>query len=246
MGISGPHQWRGSTLHADTVRRCPTIYANRVHAGRRLADLIGHEQLTDPVVLGLTRGGVPVAYEVAHRLNAPLDVMVARKIGAPGHRELAIGAVAPQSVVLFDEALAMLGVSQTYLHQAIRHEIDEVERRLEMIRAHHPPVTVAGRVVILVDDGIATGQTMLAAIKSVRTAGAARVIVAAPIAAADTVRRLEQVADAVVCGEVIDELIAVGIHYEDFSPVRDSEVDALLQRARAEREVHYRVGAGSP
>lgn len=222
------------------------IYRNRAHAGRRLADLLLRHDVKDPVVLGLTRGGVPVAYEVARRLGAPLDVLVARKVGAPGRPELAIGAVAPGSVVISDEIVGTLHVSPVYLDRAIEREQRTVERRLRTLREFHPAVSIRGRSVILVDDGIATGQTMLAALASVRARGAVRVIVAVPVAAGPTVRRLEKTADAVVCGAVIEDLAAVGMHYEDFSPLSDLEVRGLLRRAQLERAAHHWAGAEPP
>jgi len=214
-------------------------FRDRREAGRVLADRLDPERLVRPVVLALPRGGVPVADEVARRLDAPLDVFVARKLGAPGHEELGIGAIAEGSdhVVITDLAHELY-VGPAVLDQLIRREADELWRRVWQYRAGRPPLPghgVTGRDVVLVDDGLATGVTAEAALRSLRQARPRRLVLAVPICAADTRRRLEGtgLADAVVCAVSSDNLVAVGAWYDDFAPTSDDEVVEILAAARA-------------
>lgn len=181
------------------------------------------------LVLGLPRGGVPVAREVADALGAPLDVLVVRKLGVPGHEELAMGAIAEGGVrVLNEDVIRALEIGADELEQAVAAQAEEVARRARRYRDGRPAPQVAGRVVILVDDGLATGATMHAAVLAVRAQGPARVVVAVPVGAHDTCARLLEVADEVVCARVPEPFYAVGLWYQDFAQTTDEEVRALL------------------
>ncbi len=210
-------------------------YRDRREAGRvlgeRLASLAGRQ---DILVLGLPRGGVPVAWEVARRLRAPVDVFVVRKLGFPGHEELAMGAIASGGVrVLNPEAIAY-GVTRDDIERVTEKERRELERRERLFRGDRPPVRVAGRTVILVDDGLATGSTMRAAVRALRQQQAARIIVAVPIAAPSTCAEMEKEADEVVCAATPEPFRAVGLWYEDFTQTTDEEVRELLDRPTVE------------
>ncbi len=215
------------------------IFANRCDAGRRLVAALAGYREADTTVLALPRGGVPVAFEVAHGLGAPLDVLVVRKLGAPGQPELAIGAVTTDVVVLDQEVIGLLGVPVEYVEAAVKRERDEVTRRAELFRGDRPGLDVRDRTVILVDDGIATGSTMRAAVDAVRKLGAKRVVVATPVAAPQAIEKLRLQADAVVCLEEPYGFTAVGIYYEDFTQTTDEEVCRLLKRGQLERDTHY-------
>jgi putative phosphoribosyl transferase len=213
-------------------------FRDRREAGRVLAEQLDPERLVRPVVLGLPRGGVPVADEVAGRLDAPLEVFVARKIGAPGHEELGIGAIAEGSdhVVITDLARELY-LGPAVLDRLIRSEADELWRRVRQYRGDRPalPEDVRSRDVVVVDDGLATGVTAEAALRSLRQARPRRLVLAIPVCAADTARRLEDsgLADAVLCAMASDHLVAVGAWYHDFAPTSDDEVIETLERARA-------------
>ena len=210
-------------------------YDDRRHAGRELARLLGpYAGRDDVVVLGLPRGGVPVAAEVAHALHAPLDVFVVRKLGVPGHRELAMGAIASGGVrVMNDEVLRRAAVSGTEVEQVVAEERAELRRREEAYRGDRSAVELSGRVVILVDDGLATGASMRAAVDAVRRHRPASIVVAVPVAPIEACRVLETVADEVVCDRTPSSFLAVGHHYRDFSETTDDEVRALLQEEAA-------------
>jgi putative phosphoribosyl transferase len=210
------------------------LFANRCDAGRRLAALLGHYRARHPLVLALPRGGLPVAFEVAHALDAPLDLLPVRKLGAPGRPELAIGAVAPGVVILDHETIALLGVPDRYVAEVREHETAVLER----LTGDHPPPDLEERTVILVDDGVATGSTALAAVDAARARGAAWIAVAAPVAAAEAVERLRAKADDVVCVATPDDFRAVGHWYADFSPTSDAEVRRLLELGRRRGSPH--------
>jgi len=211
------------------------IFMDRPAAGRWLARELEPYRSADPVILALPRGGVPVAVEVAHELGADLEVFVVKKIGAPGHPELAIGAVAAGGITVLDwAAIDELGVSREYLAAAIEQGRSEVAHDAARLEATGPRARLEGRTVVIVDDGIATGATAEAAVEAVRQQGAAGVIVAAPVASPEAVRRLSRVADAVVCVQAPSEFGAVGYWYQDFRQTSDAEVRALLRRARLE------------
>lgn len=210
-------------------------FPDRRAAGAQLARALAPLGLADPVVLALPRGGVPVAYEVAKMLHAPLDILLVRKIGAPGHEEYGIGALvdgaAPQVVI--DEALArMVGADQAYIDRQVARELAEIERRRAAYRTG-PPLALAGRNVIVVDDGIATGGTVRAALNALGKAGLARIVLAVPLAPRDTLRDLRPLCDEIVCLSSPDPFYAVGAHYGDFSQTEDAEVVRLLAEAKA-------------
>jgi len=208
-------------------------FKDRYEAGVALAGLLqGYARRNDVVVLALPRGGVPVAYEVAGALQVPLDVFSVRKLGVPGHPELAMGAIASGGVqVLNEDVIAWYRPSADTLEAVARVEMRELERRERLYREGRPLVLVEGRTVILVDDGLATGSTMRAAVQAVRQLHAQRVVVAAPVGAPDTCQAMHRVADEVVCVLTPDHFTAVGAWYLDFSETSDDEVRRLLQDA---------------
>jgi predicted phosphoribosyltransferase len=210
-------------------------FDNRVDAGRQLAArLSAFAHRSDVVVLALPRGGVPVASEVAHQLNAPLDVFLVRKLGVPGHSELAMGAIACGGVrILSQDLIDQLGVPPTEVERVSTRERVELERRDRLYRGGRDLPDLRGRIVILVDDGLATGATMEAAIVAVRQFQPARVVVAAPVGAAEACRRLQGIADDVVCAAMPEPFQAVGLWYEQFDQTSDEEVIALLRQGRA-------------
>jgi len=205
-------------------------YADRRTAGRALAvALEAYAHRTDVVVLALPRGGVPVAFEVARALDAPLDVFVVRKLGAPGHPELAMGAIASGGVrVLNDHVVAWYRPSPGELERVTAFERQELERRERAYRGDRPPLSVAGRVAILVDDGLATGASMRAAVQAAHGLGPARMVVAVPVGAPDSCRAVADVADEIICLMQPESFDAVGLWYDDFSQTPDEEVRALL------------------
>ncbi len=208
-------------------------FPNRAEAGRLLAEkLENYVDRSDVVVLGLPRGGVPVAYEVAQRLGAPLDVFVVRKLGVPGFEELAAGAIASGGVrVLNEDVVRALPNADQLIESVTERETVELERREQIYRDGRPAPELRDRVVILVDDGLATGATMRAAVAALRQRGVAKIVVAAPVGAPDTCRELEQEADETICAIAPEFFQAVGQYYEDFSQTSDEEVRELLSRA---------------
>jgi len=204
---------------------------------------------SDTVVLALPRGGVPVAAEIAHALAVPLDVFVVRKLGVPGHEELALGAIASGGVRVLNQGVVDAArMSPEAVERVARRELEEVERREAAYRGGRPPVETAGKRVILVDDGLATGATMRAAVAAVRATGPARIVVAVPIAAASTCEELAREVDEIVCLRTPEPFYAVGLWYEDFSQTTDEEVRALLEQPAAgavEDEFTIRVEAGA-
>lgn len=204
-------------------------FRDRRDAGQQLAESLQSLRGRDVVVLGLPRGGVPVAAEVARALGAPLDVLVVRKVGVPGRRELAMGAVGEGGVQVVDHrVLELAHVPPEDFERAGRRERDEVDRCVRRFRGGRSPRALAGRVAVLVDDGIATGSTARAACAVARAMGAARVVLAAPVCARESARALAAVADEVVCLHCPLQFGAVGQFYDDFSATQDNEVLALL------------------
>lgn len=212
------------------------MFNDRIDAGRRLARDLVHLRDEDVVVLALPRGGVPVGAEVAQSLDAPLDVIVVRKLGVPFQPELAMGAIGEGGTLVLDEHLVeMADVSPDDLDAVVRREQDELARRVARYRSGRDPEEIAGRTVLIVDDGIATGSTAQAACRVVRAMGAARVVLAAPVAPADWAARLAPFADELVCAESHEQFGAVGRWYHDFTQVSDDDVVELLAAARRRR-----------
>jgi putative phosphoribosyl transferase len=205
-------------------------FRDRLDAGQVLAGLLG-EYAGDPsvIVLGLPRGGVPVAYEVARALGAPLDVFLVRKLGVPGHEELAMGAIASGGVrVLNRSVIDHLRITSDQVEEVASQEGRVLAHREREYRGDRPPAELAGRTVVLVDDGLATGASMRAAVAAVRNQGAGRIVVAVPVAARETCEALESEADEVVCAVTPQPFYAVGLWYDDFSQTTDEEVGMLL------------------
>lgn len=213
-------------------------FEDRTAAGRALAAALGaYRGRADLVVLGLPRGGLPVAREVAEALGAPLDLILVRKLGVPGHEELAMGAIASGGGrVLNEDVVGQLGLGEDTIEAVANAEWDELARRERTYRGDRAWPRIEGRCVILVDDGVATGATMRAAAQAVRAAGAAEVVVAVPVAPPDTVARLRAAADDVVCVDTPEPFMGVGRWYRDFRQTTDEEVIAILEAARSQGE----------
>jgi predicted phosphoribosyltransferase len=210
-------------------------YRDRRHAGVELARQLADVKGQDVVVLALPRGGVPVAFEVARALDAPLDVFVVRKLGLPGHPEFAMGAIASGGVrVQNDEVIRLYRIPEQAVEAIAREERNELERRERVYRRRRPPLDVRGRTVVLIDDGLATGSTMRAAVEAVRSLSPARIIVAVPVGSADTCREFAAIADDIVCARAPEHFAAVGQWYDDFRQTTDEEVGELLEGAAPE------------
>jgi predicted phosphoribosyltransferase len=210
-------------------------FANRISAGRLLAKkLHDYADRSDVIVLALPRGGVPVAYEVSHALNAPLDVFLVRKLGVPGQEELAMGAIATGNVrVLNEDVVNYLGISADLLDKVAAREQRELARREKLYRGASAPLNVSGRTVIIVDDGLATGSTMRAAVNALKRLGPAKIIVAAPVAARETCESFKTDVDSTcVCVMSPESFQGVGLWYRDFSQTTDEEVCLLLKHAK--------------
>ena len=212
------------------------IFSNRVEAGRKLAselvDLVSNRSV---IVLAIPRGGVVVGYEVARKLKVPLDIIIPRKIGAPSNPELAIGAVTEDGGVILDEKIVgYLNVSRRYIEEESERQRREIERRLMVYRGEVPYPNLTNRVVIVVDDGVATGSTIKAALASLRKKKVKQLVIAVPVAPADTIKELEGKADRVVCLFEPEEFYAIGQFYENFDQTTDEEVIRLLKLSREE------------
>jgi putative phosphoribosyl transferase len=212
-------------------------FLDRYDAGRRLAAALSrYADQTDVLILALPRGGVPVAYEVARALHAPLDLFLVRKLGFPGHPELAMGAIATGGVRILDEELIrMYGVPAEMIEQVTAAEQRELQRRERLYRDDRPPPDVKDRTVILIDDGLATGSTMRAAVEALREEGAKKIVVAVPVAPPETCEALRAEVDDIICAVTPEPFRAVGVWYADFSETGDDEVREIL--VRAEREL---------
>lgn len=208
-------------------------FADRAAAGRMLATLLqGWRQRGDALVLALPRGGVPVAFEIAMQLDLPLDLLLVRKLGVPGHAELAMGAIASGAVRFINQELvAQLGIPPAAIETVAARETLELQRRERVYRGQRPAPKIEGRLVILVDDGLATGATMQAAILALRQQMPARIVVAVPVAAADSAAKLRKLVDELVCPLLAEDLVCIGQWYQRFDQTSDAEVLQLLQHA---------------
>lgn len=212
------------------------LFTDRHGAGRQLAARLLPLKQESPVVLALPRGGIPVGFEIARALHAPLDLVLVRKIGAPGEEELAIGAVAegnPPELVTDQVLIERLGVAPENVEVGEANALREIERRRRVYLGRREPVGLAGRTAIVVDDGIGTGATMLAVLRATRRRGPARVVLAVPVAPPDTLRRMSTEMDSIVCLHTAEAFLGVGQFYRDFRQIQDAEVVALLDRAWA-------------
>jgi putative phosphoribosyl transferase len=215
------------------------MFADRQDAGRRLAERLVHVRDGRPVVLGLPRGGVPVAAVVAESLHAPLDVLVVRKIGAPHQPELAMGAVtngANPMYVLNEDVVRMLGVTNQFLEGAIARELDEVKRRQNLYRSGRPPIDIAGDTAIVIDDGIATGATVRAGLRSLRARSPHKLVLAVPVAPPESIEMLSREVDDLVCLHAPDDFYAVGQFYHNFEQTTDEQVIRALDDAARRME----------
>ncbi len=212
------------------------IFKNRMDGGEMLAKLLtAYQDGKDVIILGLPRGGVVTAYAIAKKLHLPLDITCPRKLRAPYNPELAIGAVTETGSAIFNTSLiAQIGVSESYLKEEVERQTHSAKQRLALFRKNLPPRMLAGKVVIIVDDGLATGATMKAAIESVKQERAAKIVVAVPVSPIDTIHEIKQMADDVVCLATPAYFQAVGQFYQDFEQTEDEEVLALLQQAHGE------------
>ncbi|MHA1580703.1 MAG: phosphoribosyltransferase [Candidatus Freyarchaeota archaeon] len=209
------------------------LFRDRVEAGTNLAKELQAYKRENPVVLAIPRGGVVVGYEVARELGAPLDIVIPRKIPSPHNPELGVGAVAQDGTVIINQQIKeYLNVSDEYIQEEAERQIREIERRMRTYRGDREPVPVKDRVVILVDDGIATGGTMRAAIRSLRKQNPRKIVVAVPVAPPRTIKKIEEEADEVVCLLAYEPFEAVGQFYMDFRQTTDSEVINLLQKSK--------------
>lgn len=216
------------------IRGVENMFANRTDAGQQLAEALSdYARKSNVVVLGLPRGGVSVANEVAERLNADLDVMIVRKLGHPRQKELAVGAIASGGIRVLNESIPVPDVD---LEEIYRRELRELQRREQLYRGVRPYPNLSNRCVIMVDDGLATGATMRAAVSAVRKMDAAEIVVAIPVAPPDTVRSLQREVDDVVCLMMPKYFDAIGRFYEDFSQTSDEEVQDILSRAWSQND----------
>ena len=210
-------------------------FENRKDAGKRLAKILLEYQGKDAVVFAIPRGGVVIAYEIVKLLGASLDIIIPRKIGAPGNQELAIGAVTEDGTTILNTRLVtMLDISEEYIEAEKTKQIKEIKRRIKTYRGDQPQRDLEGKIVILVDDGIATGATVRAAIHSLRKSNPASIIVAVPVGPPDTIQELKQEVDRLICLITYEPFFAIGQFYTDFSQVPDSDVITLLKKIKFE------------
>jgi len=222
------------------------MFADRKTAGRQLSQRLQYLRHEKPVVLALPRGGVPVGFEIAEGLDAPLDIVLVRKIGVPWQPELALGAVvdgADPHVVINDSLAAELAIDESYITSETARQLEEIERRRKLYLGDRPPVPLAGRTVIVVDDGIATGSTVRTALRAIRNAGAGKIVLAVPVAPRDALDELRGEVDEIICLSTPSPFIAVGAHYAEFAQLADADVILLLEE-RHKRMAHAEESPG--
>ena len=222
------------------------MFADRKTAGRQLSQRLQYLRHEKPVVLALPRGGVPVGFEIAEGLDAPLDIVLVRKIGVPWQPELALGAVvdgANPHVVINDSLAAELAIDESYITSETARQLEEIERRRKLYLGDRPPVPLAGRTVIVVDDGIATGSTVRTALRAIRNAGAGKIVLAVPVAPRDALDELRGEVDEIICISIPSPFIAVGAHYAEFAQLADADVILLLED-RHKRMAHAEESPG--
>jgi putative phosphoribosyl transferase len=222
------------------------MFADRKTAGRQLSQRLQYLRHEEPVVLALPRGGVPVGFEIAEGLDAPLDIVLVRKIGVPWQPELALGAVvdgADPHVVINDSLAAELAIDESYIKSETARQLEEIERRRKLYLGDRPPVPLAGRTVIVVDDGIATGSTVRTALRAIRNAGAGKIVLAVPVAPRDALDELRGEVDEIICLSTPSPFIAVGAHYAEFAQLADADVILLLEE-RHKRMAHAEESPG--
>ena len=218
------------------------IYRDRIEAGKKLAELLKqYANRQDVLVLALPRGGVPVAFEVANALHTPLDIFLVRKLGVPGHEELAMGAIATGGVrVLNEDVVGYLDIPGEIIDAVAADEARELERRERLYRGDRPLPDVRGKTVLLIDDGLATGSTMRAAAAALRKQQPARIVVAVPVSAPETCDEFRMEVDEIICAAVPEPFQGVGLWYEDFSQTTDQEVRDLLDRSTRQQKVNVK------
>jgi len=223
------------------------LFRDRSDGGRELArELMAYANRDDVLVLALPRGGVPVGFEIAEGLDAPLDIVLVRKIGVPWQPELALGAVvdgANPHVVINDSLAAELAIDESYITSETARQLEEIERRRKLYLGDRPPVPLAGRTVIVVDDGIATGSTVRTALRAIRNAGAGKIVLAVPVAPRDALDELRGEVDEIICLSTPSPFIAVGAHYAEFAQLADADVILLLEE-RHKRMAHAEESPG--
>ncbi|MBN2702529.1 MAG: phosphoribosyltransferase [Methylohalobius sp. ZOD2] len=215
------------------------FFTNREEAGRLLAARLEKFRDRNPVILALPRGGLPVGYEIATTLDAPLDIILVRKIGAPGSPELAAGAVVDgdhPELILNQEVISILNIPDDYLEDRKKQQLIEIERRRELYLAGRPPIGVEDRTAIVVDDGVATGSTVRAAVHALKRRKPKQVVIAVPVAPPDTARQLAQEADEVICLDTPDPFYAIGVFYQDFAQLTDEDVIHILKMAEEKQQ----------
>jgi putative phosphoribosyl transferase len=217
------------------------MFHDRTQVGKLLAEEIRKLKIVSPIVLAIPRGGLPVAREIALALKAPLDLVITRKIGAPGEPEFAIGAVTQDGEVIVDrEVVKSLGISEAYLKQESARKVHEIKERMQKYRGERPYPNLAGKTVIIVDDGVATGNTVLAAIESVKKKKPAGIILAIGVAPPETATKLSKVVDRVICLDTPEPFYAIGEFYENFEQVEDEEAKKILSEVNPENSIRAR------
>lgn len=226
------------------MQQVDVIFKDRVDAGEILANKLSKYAAEKPLVLGLPRGGVPVAFEVAKALKAPLDVYIVRKLGVPGHEELAMGAIATGDVrVLNESVIGPLQISKEAIETETKKEKEELKRRERVYRSGRGPLNVANRTVLLIDDGIATGSTIKAAIAALKKQKAAKIVVGVPVAPWSTIEELKKEVDDLVCVSAPDFFIAISVWYDEFPQTTDEQVRELLEKAETQEQIGQAAGA---